>query len=472
MVYSSALRLFHFRILSALFLGFLWFGLSPTFAGTIDSASLSITKTDDVDPVAPAGTLVYTIQVSNEGPSDAVDAQMNDTLPAGASFLAITPEAGWSCTTPAVGATGTLTCSIATFPPGIASFSLSVRADAGPLLINTATVTSTTPDPSDGDNSAEETTTVGTASPSLSITVTDTPDPVVAGADVTYTVTATTTLDDNQNVALRFVVPANAGFQSLLPPAGVEWTCTAPSVGASGLVECTRDFWTPGSAVLAATVRADAGLPPGTILDGTGSIELESSGRPVVATATEPTTVVSPATLSVTKSVSGTFEPGSFATYTIVITNQGPATQFDNPGPELTDPLSPDFTPVSVSSTSGTAIATNVLNWDGSIPAGGTVAITLLVRLSSLLTPGTTVSNQATVAYDADGNGTNEASASSDDPATATAGDPTVFQVVGAPAATEIPTLGRLGLAALGVLMGLAAVGLLLRRRSLPSIRR
>lgn len=464
MVYPCASLPSRFRIFFALFVVLPLVALSPAIAGTIDSASLSITKTDDVDPVALGGTLTYTIQVSNEGPSDALAAQMDDPLPAGASFLSIAPAAGWSCTTPAVGSSGTVSCSIATFPPGTASFFLSVRADAGPLLINTATVTSTTPDPDPKDNSAEETTTVGTASPSLTITVTDTPDPVAAGGDVTYTVTATTTLDDNQNVALRFVVPANGGFQSLVPPAGAEWTCTSPPVGASGVVECLRDSWTAGSAVLDVTVRADADLSPGSTIEGTGSIELETSGRPVVAAATEPTTVVSPATLSVTKTVTGTFEPGSFATYTIKITNQGPATQFDNPGHELTDPLSLDFTPVSVSATSGTATATNFLNWDGSIPANGTVTITLLVQLSSLLTTGTTVSNQATALYDADGNGTNEASASSDDPATATAGDPTIFQVVGAPAVTEIPTLGGMGLAALAVLMGLVAVGVMARR--------
>ena len=458
---SSALSRRH--LLFLFLCGAAW--VSPAVAGPVDPASLSILKSDDVDPVAPGGTLVYSIQVSNKGPGDAVAVQMDDTLPAGASFLALDGPAGWSCTTPAVGTTGTVSCSIATFPPGTAIFLLSVRADAGPLLINTATVASSTPDPIDDDNSAEQTTVVGAPSPDLSISVTDTPDPVAAGADVTYTVTATTALDDNQNVALRFVVPANAGFQSLVPPAGVEWTCSSPAVAASGLVECTRASWSPESAVLAVTVRADAGLPPGAMIEGSGSVELESAGRPVVATATEPTTVVSPATLSVTKSVAGAFTAGSFATYTIVLANAGPAAQTDNPGPELSDPLSPDFVPVSVSATSGTATVTpTLLTWEGSIPAGGTVTLTLLVRLNNDLAAGATVSNQATALYDADGDGTNEASASSDDPATPAGGDPTDFQVVGVPAPVEIPTLGGLGLAALALLMGLMAVGVLARR--------
>lgn len=454
------------RLRRLVFLSILWgaASVSPAYSGPVGSASLSIIKSDDIDPVPPGGTLVYTIQVSNKGPDDAAAVQMNDTLPAGASFLSLASPAGWSCTTPAVGASGTVSCSIVTLPTGTATFALSVRADVGPLLINTATVTSATPDPIDDDNSAEQTTAVGTVSPSLQIAITDTPDPVVAGADVTYTVTATTALDDNQNVALRFVVPANGGFQSLIPPSGPEWACTAPAVGSSGLVECTRASWSPDSAVLAVTVRADAGLPAGATIEGSASIELESSGRPAVASATEPTAVVSPATLTVTKSVMGTFTPGSFATYTIVITNQGPATQADNPGPELSDPLSLDFAPVSVTATSGTATATNFLTWEGSIPAGGTVTITLLVRLSNALAPGATVSNQATALYDADGNGTNEALASSDDPATPAAGDPTDFLVVGTPSAVEIPTLGGIGLAVLAVLMGLMAVGVLARR--------
>ncbi len=426
-------------------------------------ASLSITKTDDVDPVPLAGTVVYTIQVSNEGPADALDVTVDDPLPAEASFLSITAPSGWSCTTPAMGVTGTVSCSTATFPPGTATISLSVRADAGPLLINTATVTSSTSDPDPKDNSAEQTTVVGTVSPSLTVAVTDTPDPANSGGDVTYTITATSNLTDNQNAALRFVVPANAGFRSLVAPS-VDWSCTAPPVDASGVVECTRPVWDGASAALAVTVRADADLTPGQTIEGNGSIEVESSGRPLVASATEPTAILAPANLTVTKSVSGTFERGSFATYTIVITNQGPSTQFDNPGPELSDPLSLDFTPVSVTATSGTAIATNLLTWDGSIPAGGTVTITLLVQLSSLLAPGATVSNQATALYDADGDGTNEASSSSDDPGTATAGDPTIFEVVGAPAVTEIPTLGGFGLAMLAALMGAAAIGFSARR--------
>ena len=47
-------------------------------------------------------------------------------------------------------------------------------------------------------------------------------------------------------------------------------------------------------------------------------------------------TVASPAALTATKTVSGTFTPGGAVTYTIVLTNTGPAAQFNNPGDEFT----------------------------------------------------------------------------------------------------------------------------------------
>ena len=43
-------------------------------------------------------------------------------------------------------------------------------------------------------------------------------------------------------------------------------------------------------------------------------------------------TVVNAVTLTATKTVTGPFFPGTIVTYTIVLTNTGPATQPNNPG--------------------------------------------------------------------------------------------------------------------------------------------
>jgi uncharacterized repeat protein (TIGR01451 family) len=170
--------------------------------------------------------------------------------------------------------------------------------------------------------------------------------------------------------------------------------------------------------------------------------------------------------VSGTKSASGTFGAGSTVTYTVVLTNSGPSTQTDNPGNEFDDVLPPELTLVSATATSGTAVATvgtNTVTWNGSIGPGQSVTITIQALIEAV-PPGTTISNQGTIHYDANGDGTNESSAVTDDSAQTGGANPTIF-VVGAPAvASDVPALDGFGLAALSLL--LAAVAVLVLRRS------
>jgi uncharacterized repeat protein (TIGR01451 family) len=137
-----------------------------------------------------------------------------------------------------------------------------------------------------------------------------------------------------------------------------------------------------------------------------------------------------------TKTASGTFTVGGAVTYTVVLTNSGNATQFDNPGNEFTDVLPAGLTLVSAAASSGTAVATivsNTVTWNGSIaPNSGSVTITITATINAG-TGGQTISNQGTISYDSDSNGTNNASAVTDDPGTGAASDPTSFQVAALP---------------------------------------
>jgi uncharacterized repeat protein (TIGR01451 family) len=225
-----------------------------------------------------------------------------------------------------------------------------------------------------------------------------------------------------------------------------------------------------GSAVFTLTVAVDSGVAPGTEIFNAATAS-SSSDDPNEGnnTGSASTAVISPATLSGTKTVSGTFTPGGAVTYTVVLTNSGPNTQGDNPGDEFTDVLPANLTLVSATATSGTAaatVATNTVTWNGSLAAGASVTITINAVINAGVAPGTTISNQGTIAFDADGNGTNEASAVTDDPGTAAANDPTSFQVPGQQVATEvIPALDGLGLTALAALLALAGALVLRRRR-------
>jgi uncharacterized repeat protein (TIGR01451 family) len=128
------------------------------------SADLGVTKLDTPDPIAVGANLTYTIAVSNAGPSAAAASTLTDTLPAGTTFISLASAAGWSCTTPAVGSGGTVSCSDASVAPGTATFTLVVKVDpalpAGTVLSNTAVAASTTTDPIPGNESATATTTV------------------------------------------------------------------------------------------------------------------------------------------------------------------------------------------------------------------------------------------------------------------------------------------------------------------------
>jgi uncharacterized repeat protein (TIGR01451 family) len=113
--------------------------------------------------VAARGTTItYVIEVMNNGPDAASGVNIVDAIPAGATFNSVSVSAG-SCTVPAAGGTGTVTCSVPTLASGSVvteTLVINVTAGMGSAIIDTATVSSATFDPSSGDNSASITTTI------------------------------------------------------------------------------------------------------------------------------------------------------------------------------------------------------------------------------------------------------------------------------------------------------------------------
>jgi uncharacterized repeat protein (TIGR01451 family) len=168
-----------------------------------------------------------------------------------------------------------------------------------------------------------------------------------------------------------------------------------------------------------------------------------------------------------TKTVAGAPIEGQNITYTVTLTNSGPGAQADNPGNELTDVLPPTLTLVSASAPSGTAVAnvgTNTVTWNGSLAASASVAISIVAKVNPG-TAGQTISNQGTISYDSNGDGTNDATRVTDDPATIAGGDPTSVTVAPGPI-IAVPTLSEYGLAALCLALVGAALLLLRRRRA------
>ncbi len=300
----------------------------------------------------------------------------------------------------------------------------------------------------------------------LSVTKVGTPDPVVAGGNLAWTVT----IGNSGTIAAEMAqlsdpLPAGTTFVSVSSPAG--WSCSTPAVGTNGTVSCSIASLPVGSATFTIVAAVDGGTLPGTVLSNTATVTSVTPDPDSSDTsATAATTVISPALLSAAKVVSGNFAPGGNVTYTIVLANTGAGAQVDNPGNELVDVLPVELALVSATATSGTAVATtgtNTVTWNGSISTGSTVTITIGATVRATTPLGANVSNQATIAYDLDGNGTNEASGVSDDPATTTAGDATVFVAVDA---AVVPVLGGTGLGLLALLVALGGALVLGRRLS------
>ena len=421
----------------------------PAQAGI--TSQLSVTKTDDTDPVAAGANFSYTLTFSNEGPSDALNANLNDPLPAGVTFVSLAAPGGWSCTTPMVGATGTVDCTNPLFAVGSAVFTVTVRAVTGPTLTNTVTVTSDAADSQTDDNVATEITTVGQTTGSITLDLVDSVDPVGVGAPLSFTVTGSSSLAEDKGAELSFFMPAEVSFNSLTAPMG--WSCLGPAVGQSGNVVCTAATFSPGSAVLVVNTTTLASLGPGSF-PSSANIRITSGGRDLVASDSETTAVVAPAALAASKTVSGDFTVGGVVTYVITVSNAGPASQFDNAGPELTDTLPTGLSLLSAVASAGTlTVAGNTLDWNGTLAANASFTITATARILGNVPPGTLLSNSATLSYDGDGDGTNEATASSDDPGVGGTADPTTFTVLAPILAVDVPAAETWGLVLLTLLL-------------------
>ena len=219
------------------------------------------------------------------------------------------------------------------------------------------------------------------------------------------------------------------------------------------------------------------GTPAGTALiedinPGSGSSSPEHftlSGSRLFFTANDGTTGFEPwalpieaPVLAATKELSGAPIEGGVVTYTLRLTNPGTFASADNPGDELVDTLPTGLELLGASADTGkveTDPPSRTVRWNGSVPAGGTVTITVEARIEPG-TAGETLANQATVAFDRDGDGTSEGTAVSDDPATGAAGDPTALAVL---SVVEVPALSPTSLALLALLLATAG-GLVLRR--------
>ncbi|MEA2163069.1 MAG: hypothetical protein QOK37_1196 [Thermoanaerobaculia bacterium] len=235
------------------------------------SADLGITKSTATTSAAPGATVSYTIIVTNHGPDAATSVTMTDTLPATLKFASISTPAGFSCSTPAVGATGTITCTAASLAnSATATFTLGVTSlsNAVGTIVNTASVSGTPGDSSSGNNSAGASFLSGSADLVLGSTGTQN------GATITYTFTVTNNGPDSASSAVfTDALPSSLRFGSITAPG---WSCTTPPVGSTGTITCTAASLGTGATGIFTIVTTVAPGATGT-LNNSGGVSSATS---------------------------------------------------------------------------------------------------------------------------------------------------------------------------------------------------
>ena len=374
-------------------------------------ADLRITKTA-APTVNAGGQLVYTLVVTNAGPSAADGATLNDTVPSvlnGVTANCLSASGGAVCPSSVLVSGNNVSAVMPVVPVGSSiTFTVTgtVNGSATGAIVNTATV-ATPAGVSDLNISNNSATNTVTIIPVADVSVSKTgPSNFSAGSLISYT------------VLISNAGPSAAGgtsFNDQVPAAinTVSATCGSATNGAvcpasisvvgnsvSGIVNTLPS----GSSVtITISGRVSAGAT-GTITN-TATITLPSGTfdpNPNNNTSSASTPVTPTADLSIVKTAPSAATPGATISYQLLISNAGPS-----PAPATTfaDAVASVISGVTASCASAnggavcpasvTVSGNNVSGSIPTLPAGGSVVITIVGSLSPSATG--SVANMATV---------------------------------------------------------------------------
>ncbi len=346
-----------------------------TTVGT--EADLVINKTDSVDPVIAGDSLVYTIRVDNNGPSNAQDVVVTDPLPAGVTLVSTS-----GC---AEDPMGVPTCSLGTIAAGgfgEYTINVAVSPSAPGIISNTATVTSSTAEGNPGDEVATEDTTV-VAIADLSISKTDSVDPVIAGTALVYTVRVDNSgPSDAALVVVTDILPPEVTFVSTSgcaeDPLGAP-ACTLGTIEAGGFRTYT----------LAVDVDPTA---RGIITNNASVTSAATDPVPANNSTGENTTVTAEVDLTLVKTDSEDPLPsGNDLVYTLSVTNNGPSSAT---GVVVTDTLPAGVTLVDTAGCAEDPLGVPTCTL-GTINSGASAQYTITVSIDPA--PPATITNTASV---------------------------------------------------------------------------
>ena len=387
-------------------------------AGLINAlvpSDLAISKTAPFSVVA-GGLLTYSLNVTNNGPSNATGVVITDTLPGATAFL-----------TSSIPCTAGGTCTIGNLANGAsASFTITVRVSASLLsnlgasatnITNTATVKADQFDPNLSNNTATASTLV-TESADMSLTKVCKPDtPAQAGTSAFCDIqVANLGVSDAQNVVVTDAIVSTASFTvtsvtgaaascttSIGSPTSATATCNLLTVAAGGGTTIHVAFTSndPGDINDTARVTSTTPDPVGGNNSATGRVSFFASADLAISKRAAPNPVVA----------------GTNVRYTIAVSNAGPSSASNV---VVKDTLPAEVRVLTVTPSVGSCTAGipgNPLQpltcTIGSMVPAGFATIAVEVRVDSNVPAWRVINNNATVSSAASdpNNGNNSATA-------------------------------------------------------------
>jgi uncharacterized repeat protein (TIGR01451 family) len=279
--------------------------LFEPFGGTVQAVT-SFTVVDEANPtadlaiskgalssgVSSGGQALFTLQVTNLGPSSASAVQISDDVPANTTFVSFAQLDGptFTCTNPNAGETGSTVCTIASLARGeTASFITTYlvgNVANGTIISNTATVSSTTTDPVNPEvvNNSVSTADVEVTNTPCQLStpdnITQSADTGQAGAVATYTTPTgngncgtTSTGENGETIPAISCNPASGSF---FPVGTTTVICTAQT-GSAVSFQVTID--NPGALSISLIGGNSLNLECGQRFGDPGATAINGSGQ-------------------------------------------------------------------------------------------------------------------------------------------------------------------------------------------------